>query len=210
MAEPHGESAHEQAETLLPWYATGQLDAADRTLVEAHLSFCARCQAELKEERRLIDEYRSLAPEVDTSWAHLKARLEPRRVSRPSLGRALQEIWNMFSRPAVAVLATAQLAFLLIAGVIFLSISRPGPTYRTLGASEAPRTANVIVIFRPDATEEDMRDALRTSGGTLVGGPTGADAYLVNVPPNRRASALASLQSDENVRMAEPIDGAAR
>jgi len=32
---------HDQAEELIPWYATGQLDAADRTLVETHLASCS-------------------------------------------------------------------------------------------------------------------------------------------------------------------------
>ena len=50
-----------------------------------------------------------------------------------------------------------------------LSINRPGPAYQAVGAPDAPRTANLIVIFRPDATEEDIRDALRASGASLAG-----------------------------------------
>ena len=53
---------HEQAEELLPWYATGRLDAADRSLVEAHLAACARCQRQLAGERRMVDRFRAKTP----------------------------------------------------------------------------------------------------------------------------------------------------
>ena len=36
---------HDEAEELLPWYATGQLEAVQRERVEAHLAECADCQA---------------------------------------------------------------------------------------------------------------------------------------------------------------------
>jgi anti-sigma factor RsiW len=202
------EEAHEQTEALLPWYATGQLEASDRTLVETHLSSCASCQRQLKAEHRLIEELQTLTPEIESGWARLRAQLEPARIRRPDVGGILTELRNFLSRPAVMALATAQLAFVLVAGAILLSLNRPGPAYQALGASDAPRTANVLVIFRPDATEEDIRNALRASGASLVGGPTAADAYLINVPPNQRASALSKLQSDDDVQLAEPIDGA--
>ena len=204
------DDVHEEAEVLLPWYATGQIDPSDRERVEAHLSSCARCQRQLNTERLLIEEFRSLTPEIDTGWARLREQIEPQAFDRPEPSRAFADIWNVLSRPAVAMLAAAQIAFLFIGGAILLSINRPGPAYQALGAPDAPRTANVIVIFRPDATEEDIRDALRASGASLVGGPTAADAYLINVPPNQRASALVRLQSDDDVEMAQPIDGAAR
>ena len=42
LAEPHHD-----AEELLPWYATGQLDGEDLSLVEQHLSNCAHCRRQL-------------------------------------------------------------------------------------------------------------------------------------------------------------------
>ena len=38
------EDAHEEAEVLLPWYATGQLEPDERALVENHLKSCAECK----------------------------------------------------------------------------------------------------------------------------------------------------------------------
>ena len=200
------EDTHEEAEVLLPWYATGQLDLPDHERVEAHLSSCASCRRQLKTERRLIEQFRSLTPEIDSGWARLRAQVEAGRFDPSKRGRIFADIWGLLSRPAVATLAAAHLAFVVIAGAILLTISRPDAAYRTLGASDAPDTANVIVIFRPGATEENMRHALRGSGASLVGGPTAADGYLLHVPADQRSTALTKLQSDDDVQMAEPID----
>jgi hypothetical protein len=67
----------------------------------------------------------------------------------------------------------------------------------------------VIVIFQPDAREREVAAALRASGSQLVGGPTEAGAYLLHVPAQRRAAAVAQLQADKHIQMAQPIDGTA-
>jgi hypothetical protein len=199
------DEAHDEAEELLPWYATGQLDPQDQALVERHLSSCARCQRQLGLERVMVEEFRSFTPEVDTSWTRLRDRIESPEPKRAWIGSTAGEIWQSLNRPAFAALAVAQLAFVVIAGSVLFSLSRPA--YRALGASEAPPAANVLVMFRADATEADIRGALRGSGASLVGGPTAANAYLLHVPANQRPAALASLRSDDEVQMAEPIDG---
>jgi hypothetical protein len=66
----------------------------------------------------------------------------------------------------------------------------------------------MIVMFRADATIEDVRRSLNAAGASIVDGPSPADAYLLHVAPQRRATALAKLQSDDNVQLAQPIDGA--
>lgn len=202
------DNAHDEADALLPWYATGQLEARDRALVDAHLVSCARCQRQLVVERRLIDEFRASAPEVDSGWARLRTRIEVPAIVRPRFTRTLAELWSLVTRPPVAAFAAAQFAFLILAGGILLSLSRPD--YRALGSTSVAPSANLIVIFRPDATEQDMRGVLRASGASLVGGPTSADAYLLHVAAAARPTAIARLQSDRHVQMAQPIDGSTR
>jgi len=202
---------HEQAEELLPWYATGQLDEKDRSIVETHLAACARCQRQLAGERRMVDQFQSFSPEVDSGWARIRQRIEmPQPKRRIRLGQWAAELWQMLKRPAVAALATAQVALLAVAAVLAPSLSS-APAYVALGDRAQPTpAANMIILFRPETTEADMRLALRNSGASLVGGPTDADAYLLHVTPEQRASALAKLHDDDDVLMAEPIDGAAR
>ena len=201
------EEPHDQAEELLPWYATGQLDAADRALVEKHLASCARCQRQLAAERVLIHEFQSLTPEIETGWTQLRGRIAAQPRSRPRLGAALAEFWELLKRPAVAALATAQVAFVAIGATVLQWSSQP--TYVALGSAPVAASANVIVMFRPEAREAELRGALATSGAALVGGPTEADAYLLHVPANARPAALEKLRKDSNVTLAQPIDGPA-
>ncbi len=208
---------HHDAEELLPWYVTGQLEADDLEFVETHLRSCAHCRRQLAFERRMVDEFAGLTPEIDTGWARLKQRLEapePRAVLATAPVRQgfwdritndAAAFWQTLSRPAVAALATAQVAFVAIAGTVLFSLSQP--SYQALGSAPPPRSANVIAMFRADTTEAQMRDLLRANGATLVGGPTSADAFLLRVAPASRREALARLRSDRHVLMAQPIDG---
>lgn len=202
-------SAHDETEELLPWYAKGQLDQADRTRVDAHLLSCAHCRQQLDFERRLILQFHAIVPEVESGWARLRDRIEspaPIRAFRPKRPGPLTEAWAFLTRPAVAALAAAQLAFVLVAGATLVSLGQPA--YHTLGSAQVPAAGNVIVIFRADATELDIRNALRSAGASLVDGPTPANAYLLHVAPARRQVALKKLQADDNVQLAQPIDGA--
>jgi hypothetical protein len=198
---------HAEAEELLPWYANGQLDEADRSRVEKHLSSCAFCRQQLALERQLIDEFQAMTPEIESGWARLRRRVQapiPKRQRRPG---PLAEFWGFITRPAVAGLAAAQLAFVIASGAVLLSLSRPA--YHTLGSAPVPVSANIIVMFRADATIEDVRSVLNSAGASIVDGPTTTDAYLLHVAPQQRQRALAKLQSDDNVQVAQPIDGAA-
>jgi len=199
------DNPHDEAEELLPWYATGQLDSADRALVEKHLVSCARCQRQLRAEHILIDEFQTFTPEIDSGWARLRSRIEAQRPRRPSIGRLAGEFWHAFTRPVVATLAAAQVAFVAFAAIFLQWFSQPA--YVALGSAPVAASANVIVMFRPEAREAELRAALEASGASLVGGPTDADAYLLHVPANSRHSALQKLQHDSNVTLAQPIDG---
>ena len=205
LAEPHHD-----AEELIPWYATGQLDGEDLSLVEQHLSNCAHCRRQLAFERGMVDEFARLSPEIDSGWTRLRQRVEaPHRRETPwaRLGNQAIELWHSLNRPAIATLAFAQLAFVVVVGALFLSLGKPD--YRALGSAPAPQSANAIVMFRADASEAHLRELLQSNGASMVGGPTTAGAYLLKVPSASRASTLERLRADRNVTMAQPIDGPA-
>ena len=200
-----GLNPHKGTEELLPWYATGQLDDDERALVEQHLSVCAHCRRQLAFDRRMINDFASLTPEADAGWMRLRRRVEARQSWRRRTVRAAAAARQVLSRPAIAALAVAQLAFVVLAASLLTSLSRP--SYRALGSAPPPQSANAILMFRPDTTEPQLRLLLRSNGVSLVGGPTSADAYLVHVPLQTRPAVLARLGSDQHVTMAEPIDG---
>jgi anti-sigma factor RsiW len=199
---------HHEAEELLPWYATGQLDRDDLALVEDHLSSCAHCRRQLAFERRMADQVARLAPDVDAGWERLKRQLEPRHEHWGDRARrGVLAVWQGFNRPAVAAFAFAQLAFVVVAGALLLSLSRPD--YRALSSAPPPRSANVIAMFQAETTQAELTRLLRSNGATLVDGPTPTDAFLLRVSPQSRAAVLEHLRSDRHVLMAEPIDKAA-
>ena len=197
--------SHDEAEELLPWYTTGQLAPDEQALVERHLASCAECRAQLGFDRRMIDEFPAMSPEVDSGWARLRQRLEPRQSFARKIARDAEALWQMLRRPPVAALAVAQLAFVVVAASVLLSLSRP--SYHALGSAPPPASANVVVIFRADTTESQRRDLLRANNASLVGGPTPTDAYLLRIPEPSREKALAALRADAHVAMAQPIDG---
>jgi len=201
-------TSHGEAEELLPWYANGQLDEADRAIVDAHLSSCAYCRQQLAIERRLIKEFQAIEPKIESGWTRLRGRiasdsqLPTVRAPRPT---RLAEAWGFLTRPAIATLAAAQLAFFIVAGSALLWLSRPA--YHVLGSPPPAAGGNVVIIFRADATEQDIRDVLKSAGATIVDGPTPANAYVLHVAADRRQMVLKTLQANDIVQLAQPIDG---
>src|SRR3954463_15347037 len=93
---------HDEAEELLPWYATGQLEEADRILVEDHLASCSECREQLTLERRMVQEFRASDPEMDAGWTRLRSRIEAQLQQPRKELRATGGVWRMFRQPAVA------------------------------------------------------------------------------------------------------------
>ncbi len=210
MADPFlsGPEPHDEAEELLSWYATGQLDAGDRAKVEKHLYSCDACRSQLAVERRVALEFQAMSPAVESGWARLKARIDPPRPSRAAPPGFFADLNGLLRRPALAALAAAQLMFVVMAGALLVSLARP--QYHALGSAPAPASANMIVMFRGSATEQVVRDRLGSVGASIVGGPTSTGAYLLHVEPARRQAALARLRSASSVELAQPIDDSAQ
>ena len=191
---------HREMRDLLPWYAIGQLDAVERARVEAHLANCPDCQTELRFEQRLDDEVARLPIDVDQSWSRMRKRMDR---DRP-LGRVRQ--WAGAITTPAPWLGWAAASFLfLVSGVLLLPSMQPA-AYRTLSAAPSTASGNVVVVFRPDTRERDMREALVANDARLVDGPTTTDAYVLRVPAAKRQAALAALRGRADVVMAAPLD----
>ena len=210
---------HQDVQLLLPWYVTGRLDGADHALVEAHLSQCPECLAELRFEHRLDREVAELPIDVERGWSALQSRL----AAGPPAGGPLDAIgaWLATARRraartwltsppwlgwALAAQSAAMVAAALLV-VIVLAVPRPQTAaYHALGAAPVAASGNIVVIFRPDTSERDLRAALNVSHARLVDGPTSADAYVLHVPAAERAADLVALRRRPNIVLAEPID----
>jgi hypothetical protein len=207
---------HRAVAALLPWHVNRTLSGAEQARVDAHLPICARCQAEVGWQRRLIEATAATAAEgdVERGWSRLASRLHGRdETARPAasarasppigppLSKRRQPTWLAWAIAAQLVCAIGVTAWIVAVG-------REPALYRALGAPDAAAQANVLIVFRASATEAKIRAALRAENATLVGGPTVTDAYLVRVPPSQVAVALAHLRADASVRHAESLDAA--
>lgn len=200
---------HLETERLLPWYAMGQLDPADRAKVDAHLADCAACQMELRLERKLGSNVAGLSLNVELGWAQLRRRLDLSPPEYRKTSQAGAAIWRMITRPRrIGWFVAAQAATILIVAVMISPLERPAP-YRTLGTPAGQTAGNVIVIFQPDASEADLRRTLNAAGARVVNGPTSAGAYILRVSAVERSAALAKLRAQTDVVLAQPIDPAA-
>ena len=203
----HGE-AHDDANALLPWYAIGRLDAEDHARVEAHLTQCPQCQADLAAEKRLCAAVAALpagdVSSADAGWAVLNAQLKPRRPSFAARIADLRAQWQV-SAGWLRLAAVAQLV--LICGAIGWGLHRPAqPQYHTLSSTPAAVHGNAVLVFRPDITEAQMRATLNSAHARLVDGPTAADAYIVAIPAAERDATVKALRTSKTVVLAEPID----
>jgi anti-sigma factor RsiW len=195
----HLHNAHEKAQMLLPWYANGTLEPDDVTSFEAHLLECDECRADLAAERALRELYAGTPlpgePRRPTALAAVGGSARP-------LGRRLSSGWGKAVQIAFAAAAAVTL-------VVIVTPSERDGDYRLLSSDEAAAKGNAIVLFSPDTAERDLRSALEQAGARLVDGPTASGAYIVQVPEQRRAQALAALRALPQVVLAEPVDAAA-
>lgn len=210
LADP----AHEAARALLPWYAAGRLDADDSAAVRQHLAVCQACRTELEFERRLHaaaaladggampspDGGAAPAPDMEAALARLLPRLE---ASPPG---PVHPWWRRLAANDASWLRWAVAAqFAVITGLAVL-LARPAAdhgNYHVLGAAAAG--GNLVVVFKPETAERELRRILQANGAHVVDGPTVTDAYLLSVPDPQQARAR--LRGEAAVALVETLDG---
>ena len=205
-----GGDEHDIVQLLLPWYDGGHLDAAEVKRVTAHLGGCARCHADLAWQRKLravaadvpaLAGAASPAGDVDHGWAALRGQLDAaaaagrgRAAKPPRAARSAPPRWGGW-RWVVALQSTVIVG---LAALVIVMVPRDD-AYRALGSPSRAGDASIVVVFRPEASEVQIRQALRDSDARLVDGPTVTGAYLLSVAPERHEHALARLRAAGSV-----------
>ena len=202
---PHTE--HLEAQDALPWLANGTLAGAELERVQAHVETCAHCRADLALLRTV--HAAGPGPDLDVDPDRALARLMPQLDEAPAQARPglLQRWRNRVAANDRTWLRTAvafQFCAIAVLGALLARPSAQPDNYRVLGAAGANGMARVVVTFRPDTPEAELRRIVRASGARIVGGPTVTDAWLVGAD-GRLDPVLARLRAEPAVTLAEPL-----
>jgi hypothetical protein len=206
---------HQELRELLPWYVTDTLPQEEREAVEIHLTHCAACRAELEQENELraslvMSHVSDPLPEVEGGWlalsrvidhdddalpnrkAGFRPRLPPR--SRLSTWRSQWLDWSMAAQIALVAFLTG-----------WFAVQIQPARYHALSSGGAQNDANIVVAFRPETTESDLRQTLLGVDARIVDGPTAEGGYMLHVAHDRRNGLIQMLRHQSNVLLAEPV-----
>jgi hypothetical protein len=210
--KPSIDALHLEAQDALPWLANGTLAGAELERVQAHVETCAHCRADLALLRTV--HAAGPGPDLDFDADRALARLLPQLDAAPAApapaAPGLLQRWRnrLAANDGTWLRAAVAFQFCAIA-VLAALLARPGAhpdaaDYRALGAAGANGMARVVVTFRPDTPEAELRRIVRASGARIVGGPTVTDAWLVGAD-GRLDPVLARLRAEPAVTLAEPL-----
>lgn len=196
--------SHERAQQLLPWLAPCALDDAEFAAVQAHVEACAECQADLALHARL----RASVPptdsafDADRAFARLLPRLGPQAPRITVLKRwrralAANSAWLRWT-------AGAQLAVIAVLAAMLARPATDAGNYRALG-SAPPAQGDLVLVFRPDTSEREMRRILQANGARVVDGPGVTGAWVLALPAGQPAGALTRLRSEPAVALVQPL-----
>lgn len=176
MNHPVTDESTGHPDELLPWYANGTLDEPERARVAAHLAECARCREELSFLTTLAAGVRAADESGAPAEFGLKRLLREVRQSspNPASARGGRRTWW---RPALAAAA------ILVIAVQAVMIGRLYQDTTYLQPLAGPAAAGTVlqVRFDPAASESQIRAALQSVDGTLVGGPGALGIYRVRL-----------------------------
>jgi anti-sigma-K factor RskA len=198
------DTEHLALQDLLPWYASGSLNAAEAQRVQDHLHDCAACRQDLAWQRKLLQTEGPLPAGLDPERA--LARLMPQLPQQQATAtaglitrvRAWLDSWR-WQGWAIA----AQLAAIVVLATQLVPRGE-APFYQALGHGPAA-TPDVLVIFKADARLQDVQHLLQEHGAQITGGPTVTGAYMLEVESGRQAELLLALRDSPLVAQAEAL-----
>jgi hypothetical protein len=182
---------------LLPWYANGTLDDADRAWVDQYLAEHSEARAELDWYRSLSRRLLDSAPAVPETLGLAKA-MTLIRGDRPTFSERVSAFFAALGVRPVA--AFAGLTIFAVQGGLILnmvnSAREDASEIRALRASTTDEGPMLKLNFAPDAKEAEIRHLLMSVQGRLAGGPGQLGDYFVVVPRGKEAAIADQIKSN--------------
>jgi hypothetical protein len=222
---------HREAQEALPWLANGSLAGSELERVQAHLKGCAACRADLA----VLHTLRAAGPgaepacDADAALARLLPQLDAPASAQPAAPAVLPAAPTPLAARTPALsgwrtrlaandgrwLRLAVGAQCCVIAVLAGLLARPSGgsqaqagDYRVLGAAAASES-RLIVMFKPDTPERELRRLVLENGARIAGGPTATGAWVLAT--EQAADAVAGrLRGQAAVTLAEPLGAEGR
>ena len=204
---------NEHIEQLLPWYATGKLEAFERLEVETALARSADLRRQLALVQSEIKETINLnqataMPRADATARFMAsiqntAQRRAAPTSSPFKGR-LEWLAQQFAAPPRWAVAAAVLAILLQAALLgALVVEREVNGYHTASGGTEKTADGTLVLarFSDGATLAILNERLAALGITIVDGPKAGGLFTLRIGPKPMPAAdrdrkIAALKAD--------------
>jgi anti-sigma-K factor RskA len=199
---------------LLSWYVNGTLTGPDRDRVEAALRNEAGASTLLEWEKSLSQAVKNdpsleIAEDrnLDQVMQRIRAELNPAAAAakKPARERSRFLEWFQWS-PALAVACGVVAIQFGIMAHMWTTRGEEGE-YSGVRSIAANRSqVYVRVTFKPESTEIEMRELIRSVGAEIVSGPSQLGDYYLIIANKTAPQSLSALQSSPNVESAELVN----
>jgi hypothetical protein len=215
----------EQFTEWLPWYVNGTLNAKDRAAMDAYLakSSLARDEVQYYEQMAATMQRRAENIPADVGLAQTLQRIKvsPKTQAAPPTTRRAEpdtDEPNWFQRllgggwmkPALG----CAMAVIVAQGVLLVQQRDEAIVYRGNAATSTTKTSTGVkaeaaylrVVFKPNATEGELRLLLAGIDAWIAGGPGQAGEYYLRFTPDQVQGAMEQLKASGLVSEAAPVN----
>jgi hypothetical protein len=216
----------EQFTEWLPWYINGTLNAKDRATMDAYLAksslardevqYYERMAATMKRRAENIPADIGLAQTLQRIKASPKAQATPPAARRAVEPDASEPNWFQrllgggWMKPALG----CAMAVIVAQGVLLVQQRDEAIIYRgkaSVGDVKVPtgvkaETTYLRVVFKPNATEGELRLLLASMNAWVAGGPGQSGEYYLRFTPDHVQGAMDQLKASGLVSEAAPVN----
>ena len=194
-----GDGADDDIELLLPWYAKGTLDPANRARVEAHLKRRPNLAVQLatieEDLNTTVVANQAITHSNVQSWYRLAKKVEAEMPLQKQTRRTLSGTWQLIEDTLRSLApgqlgwaaVTAAVVIVLQAGLIGnLLLQQPerGATYQTASGEHETSGTFVLVKFQDAASLNDISKFLSDNSFQIVSGPYSGNLYRLRLSPD--------------------------
>ena len=212
----------------LPWYVNGTLNAKDRASMDAYLATAPLARDEVRYYERMTQTLKRRAENIPADIglnqtlqrikATPKAHIVPSstRSAKPNASDSDEPNWLQrligggWMKPALG----CAMAVIVAQGVLLVQQRDEAIVYRGKGLGADVKTSAGIkaeaaflrVVFKPNATEGELRLLLASTNAWIAGGPGQAGEYYLRFTPDQIQGAMDALKASGLVSEAAPVN----